>query len=94
MKARQKRRGRRTQVSHDEQQTLSRISAQLDRLQSPVNPDILSGINTKLDRIEARFGDISVEATRNGAMAGAVAGGLTGGMVTVAIMLIRAKLGL
>lgn len=94
MKARQKRRTRRIHISAGEQQTLSRISEQLDRLQSPVNPDILGGINSKLDRIESRLGDINADATRHGAVAGAVAGGLSGGMVAVAIMLIRAKLGL
>jgi hypothetical protein len=48
MKARHKRRTRRATISQSEQETLSRISAQLDRLQAPVSPDILGGINDKL----------------------------------------------
>lgn len=92
MKARQKRRSRRTSISQNEQETLNRISAQLDRLQTPVNPDILGGINDKLSRIDVRLTTISDDAARRGATAGAVAGGLAGGVITVAILLIRAKL--
>lgn len=92
MKARQKRRTRRIHTVRDEQETLNRISAQLDRLQMPVNPDILGGINDKLERIDSRLSAINADATRHGAKAGAIAGGLTGGLIAVAILLIRAKL--
>ncbi len=92
MKARQKRRIRRSHISNDEHETLSRIAEQLDRLQMPVNPDILDGINTKLSRIELRLEDISDDASRRGAAAGAAAGALTGSIITIAIMFIRAKL--
>ncbi|SEL24954.1 hypothetical protein SAMN04487787_108114 [Kosakonia sacchari] len=92
MKARQKRRSRRITISQGEQETLNRISAQLDRLQAPVNPDILSGINDKLSRIDVRLTTISDDATRRGATAGAMTGGLAGGLIAVAILLIRAKL--
>ncbi|ELC5001919.1 hypothetical protein RJK40_001377 [Salmonella enterica] len=92
MKARQKRRNRRTLISHDERETLNRIAQQLDRIQTPVSPDILGGINDKLSRIELRLEDISDDASRRGAMAGAGAGAVTGGLITLAIMFIRAKL--
>ncbi|EDN4425252.1 hypothetical protein ZZ71_02850 [Salmonella enterica subsp. enterica serovar Kentucky] len=92
MKARQKRRSRRITISQTEQDTLNRISAQLDRLQAPVNPDILSGINDKLSRIDVRLTTISDDAARRGATAGAITGGLAGGIIAVAILLIRAKL--
>lgn len=92
MKARQKRRSRRITISQGEQETLNRISAQLDRLQAPVNPDILSGINDKLSRIDVRLTTISDDAARRGATAGAMTGGLAGGLIAVAILLIRAKL--
>lgn len=92
MKARQKRRTRRIPIASDEQETLNRISAQLDRLQMPVNPDILGGINDKLERIDSHLSAINADATRHGAKAGAIAGGLTGGLIAVAILLIRAKL--
>lgn len=92
MKARQKRRIRRSNISNDEHETLNRIAEQLDRLQMPVNPDILDGINTKLSRIELRLEDISDDASRRGTTAGAAAGALTGGIITIAIMFIRAKL--
>ena len=92
MTARQKRRNRRTIVSQSEQETLSRISAQLDRLQAPVSPDILGGINDKLSRIDVRLTTISDDAARRSASAGALTGGLAGGVITVAILLIRAKL--
>ncbi|HAF1675198.1 hypothetical protein [Kosakonia sacchari] len=92
MKARQKRRSRRITISQTEQDTLNRISAQLDRLQAPVNPDILSGINDKLSRIDVRLTTISDDAARRGATAGAITGGLAGGVIAVAILLIRAKL--
>lgn len=92
MKARQKRRSRRIIISQTEQDTLNRISAQLDRLQAPVNPDILSGINDKLSRIDVRLTTISDDAARRGATAGAITGGLAGGIIAVAIQLIRAKL--
>lgn len=92
MKARQKRRNRRITISQTEQDTLNRISAQLDRLQAPVNPDILSGINDKLSRIDVRLTTISDDAARRGATAGAITGGLAGGVIAVAILLIRAKL--
>ena len=92
MKARQKRRTRRIPIASDEQETLYRISAQLDRLQMPVNPDILGGINDKLERIDSRLSAINADATRHGAKAGTIAGGLTGGLIAVAILLIRAKL--
>lgn len=92
MKARQKRRSRRITISQGEQETLNRISAQLDRLQVPVNPDILSGINDKLSRIDVRLTTISDDAARRGATAGAMTGGIAGGLIAVAILLIRAKL--
>ncbi|EGT4267266.1 hypothetical protein VWS67_002031 [Cronobacter sakazakii] len=92
MKARHKRRTRRATISQSEQETLSRISAQLDRLQAPVSPDILGGINDKLSRIDVRLTTISDDAARRGASAGALTGGIAGGVITVAILLIRAKL--
>ena len=92
MKARHKRRTRRATISQSEQETLSRISAQLDRLQAPVSPDILGGINDKLSRIDVRLTTISDDAARRGASAGAITGGIAGGVITVAILLIRAKL--
>ncbi|KNC89912.1 hypothetical protein [Trabulsiella odontotermitis] len=92
MKARLKRRARRTHISNDEHETLSRIAEQLDRLQAPVNPDVLLSINTRLSRIESRLDGISDDVSRRGAVAGAMAGAFTGGIITVAIMFIRAKL--
>ena len=92
MKARQTRRSRRAIINQSEQETLNRISAQLDRLQMPVNPDILGGINDMLERIDSRLSAINADATRYGAKAGAISGGLTGGLIAVAILLIRAKL--
>ncbi|EBF8336640.1 hypothetical protein ACPRR3_09530 [Enterobacter asburiae] len=92
MKARHKRRTRRATISQSEQETLSRISAQLERLQTPVSPDILGGINDKLSRIDVRLTTISDDAASRGASAGAITGGIAGGVITVAILLIRAKL--
>lgn len=92
MKARQKRRSRHLIAVSDEQQTLNRIAEQLDRLQTPVAPDVLDGINIKLGRIESRMESIGDDAARRGAMAGAITGGLTAVIVSTAIMFIRAKL--
>ena len=92
MKARHKRRSRRIQVGHGEQEALSRISEQLVRLQAPVNPDVLDGINDKLSRIEVRMENFSDVAAHRGAKAGAMAGAFSGGVIAVAILLIRAKL--
>ncbi|MEG0233783.1 MAG: hypothetical protein RR429_13225 [Hafnia sp.] len=94
MKARHKRRTRRTQQNHSEAAALQRISNQLTRLQTPVDPDVLSGINAKLDRIELGLTDVQASATRRGAVAGAVAGTLTSSLVVTALMLIKARLGL
>lgn len=92
MKARHKRRPHRAIISQSEHETLSRIAAQLDRLQAPVDPDILGGINDKLSRIDVRLTTISDDAARRGASAGAITGGIAGGIITVAILIIRAKL--
>lgn len=92
MKPRHKRRAPRTVISTDEREALQRISTQLESLQFPLNPDVLTGINDKLGRIETRLEDIGQDATRRGALAGAVAGGLTGGIIAITIMFIRAKL--
>lgn len=92
MTARQRRRARRNTLSRDEREALSHIAQQLDRLQSPVSPVVLDGINTKLSRIETRLAGMTTDATRRGAVAGAAAGALSGSIVTVAILLIRAKL--
>ncbi|MDS6663541.1 hypothetical protein QYS26_27600 [Klebsiella pneumoniae] len=78
MKARHKRRTRRATISQSEQ--------------APVSPDILGGINDKLSRIDVRLTTISDDAARRGASAGAITGGIAGGVITVAILLIRAKL--
>ena len=96
MNARQKRRHRRIPAISSEQQALNRIHEQLNRLQAPVDPDVLGGINGKLERIETSLGDIRTDAVRLGTNAGAIAGGITGGLsggiVTLAILLIKAKL--
>ena len=89
MKARHKRRTRRTQQNHSEAAALQRISNQLTRLQAPVDPDVLSGINAKFG-----LADVQASATRRGAVAGAVAGTLTSSLVVTALMLIKARLGL
>lgn len=96
MTARNKRRARRTPAISSEHQTLRNISEQLNRLQAPVDPDVLGGINGKLERIETSLSDIRTDAVRLGTNAGAIAGGITGGLsggfVTIAILLIKAKL--
>ncbi|MCX8962150.1 hypothetical protein EHW64_13665 [Erwinia psidii] len=93
MKARQKRRNRRCTAAPAESAglaELSRISARLDRLQAPVNPDVLFSIDDRLSRIESGMDSIRADASRRGAVAGAVAGSI----VTTAILLIKARLGL
>lgn len=45
-----------------------------------------------LSRIDVRLTTISDDAARRGASAGAITGGIAGGVITVAILLIRAKL--
>ena len=96
MNARHKRRARRVPAVASEHDTLMRIHQQLNRLQAPVDPDVLGGINGKLERIESSLGDIRADAVRLGANAGAIAGGITGGLsgglVTLAILFIKAKL--
>lgn len=98
MNARQKRRTRRAVVATSEQQMLMRIHTELSRMQTPVDPDILSDINTKLERIDTSLSDIRADAVRRGtnagAIAGAITGGLAGGIVTLGIMIIKAKLDL
>ncbi|WP_405424345.1 hypothetical protein [Pantoea stewartii] len=92
MTARHQRRIRRAHAVNTERDTLVRIHEQLNRLQAPADPGVLSAIDIKLERIESSLGDIRSEAKRIGANAGFLAGGLSGGIVTLAIMLIKAKL--
>ena len=97
MNARHKRRTRRVPAAvTTEHDTLMRIHQQLNRLQAPVDPDVLRGINGKLERIESSLGDIRADAVRLGTNAGAIAGGITGGLsgglVTLAILFIKARL--
>lgn len=96
MNARNSRRTRQLPAVPTEHDTLMRIHQQLDRLQAPVDPDVLGGINGKLERIETSLTDIRADAVRlgtnAGAIAGSITGGLSGGLVTLAILFIKAKL--
>ena len=47
---------------------------------------------TSLADFDVRLTTISDDAARRGASAGAITGGIAGGVITVAILLIRAKL--
>lgn len=98
MKARRyKRRERRGNpiISDVDNTALNSIKKRLDELQMPVSPvDGLTEITGQLDRIERRMDSIEAAAVRQGAIAGSVAGGITGGLVTTAILLIKARVGL
>ncbi|WOA52514.1 hypothetical protein [Dickeya solani] len=96
MKARQKqkRRVRRVAtVTAADSAALSNISKRLDALQTPAPAiDGLADISAQLTRIEHRMDTIESAAVRRGAIAGGVAGGVAGGLITIAILLIRARL--
>ncbi|GAB7214732.1 hypothetical protein E4659_12510 [Dickeya dianthicola] len=98
MKARQKRRVRRVAtVTAADSAALSNISKRLDALQIPAPAPAIDGladISAQLTRIEHRMDTIESAAVRRGAIAGGVAGGVAGGLITTAILLIKARLGL
>ncbi|MBN1085930.1 hypothetical protein JNO12_14835 [Erwinia aphidicola] len=94
MTSRRKRRPRHAHMLTSELAELGRINSQLARLQAPVDPDLLGRIDDRLERIESGMAHVHADAVRRGAVAGALAGSVTSGIITTAILLIQARLGM
>lgn len=94
MKARTRRRTRRTSVTTpdvppDELTILRHVSAQLEALQQPDLRPELGQISGSVLRIEQRIDAMEKRAVLNGAVSGAISGGL----VATAIQLIKSRMG-